>query len=43
MITEMLQENVLCRPSPVIVKLPLPNNTDIQQVVITKYSDLNSR
>jgi len=34
-IKQALQENVLCRPSPVIVKLPLPNNTDIQQMTPT--------
>ena len=27
-----LQENVRCKPSATIVQLPLPNNTDIQQV-----------
>ena len=28
------QENVMCKPSPTVVQLPLPNNTDVQQVKI---------
>ena len=30
----LFQENVMCKPSPTVVQLPLPNNTDVQQVKI---------
>ena len=32
-VQQALQRNVVCRPGPVVVRLPLPNNTDIQQVL----------
>ena len=31
-IKQALKKNILCKPSPVIMKLPWPNNTNIQQV-----------
>merc|ERR1719429_370068 len=34
-IKQALQENVRCKPSATIVQLPLPNNTDIQQMTPT--------
>merc|ERR1712044_112201 len=34
-IKQALQKNIMCKPSPVIVKLPWPNNTDIQQMTPT--------
>merc|ERR1719282_241915 len=34
-IRQALQENVMCKPSPTVVQLPLPNNTDIQQMTPT--------
>lgn len=34
-IKQALQKNMMCKPSPVIVKLPWPNNTDIQQMTPT--------
>jgi len=34
-IKQALQENVGCKPTPTVVKLPLPNNTDIQQMTPT--------
>ena len=32
-IKQALQKNIMCKPSPVIVALPWPNNTDVQQVI----------
>jgi len=34
-IRQALQENVMCKPSPTVVQLPLPNNTDVQQMTPT--------
>ena len=32
-IKQALQKYIMCKPSLVFVKLPLPNNTDVQQVI----------
>lgn len=34
-IKQALKKNILCKPSPVIMKLPWPNNTNIQQMTPT--------
>jgi len=34
-IKQALHKNIMCKPAPVIVKLPWPNNTDIQQMTPT--------